>query len=71
MVQMERDPNKLFGSTHKEKINKTRETITPIANTTKLCVSKYSIERSQGQPKKPSRSRKSGLTNLENLVELL
>ena len=68
MVQMERDPNKLFGSTHKEKINKT---ITPIANTTKLCVSKYSIERSQGQPKKPSRSRKSGLTNLENLVELL
>ena len=35
------------------------------------CVSIYSIERSQGQHKKWSKSRKIGLTNSTNLVELL
>ena len=63
--------NQVFDSTHKENIKKTRETITPIADTKKLCVSKYSIERSQRHHKKSSRSRKSGLTNSGNLVELL
>ena len=44
--------NWVIDSTHKENIKKTREAITPIADAKKLCVSKYSIERS-----KSSRSR--------------
>ena len=60
----------MFASARKENINKNRETITPIVDIKKLCVSKYSIERLQGQHKKSSRSRKSGLTNSGNLVEL-
>ena len=63
--------NQVSDSTHKDNIMKTRETITPIIGTKKLCVSKYCIERSQSQHKKLSRSRKSGLTNSGNLVELL
>ena len=38
----------MFDSTHKENFNKTRETITPILDTRKLCVWKYSIKKSQG-----------------------
>ena len=56
----------MFDSTHKENNKKTRESITPTVDTTKLCVSKYSIEKSQGQDRG-----KSGLTNSKNLVELL
>ena len=62
--------NKVFDSTHKLNIKKTMETNTPIADTKKLCVSKYSIERSKGQLKKSSKSRKSGLTNSGSLVKL-
>ena len=50
---------KVFHLTHKYflgenqgSIKKTSETITPIVDTVKLCTSKYSIERSQGQCKK-------------------
>ena len=43
--------NKGFDLTHKENIKKTREAITPNVDTVKLCVSKYSIERSQVQKK--------------------
>ena len=50
---------------------KTRETITPIVDTKKFCVSKFSIEMSQRQHKKSSRSRKSGFTNSGNLIEML
>ena len=47
-------------------------THTPTVNTKKLCVSKYFIERSQGQHKKSSRRvGKSSLTNSGNLLELL
>ena len=44
----------MFDSTHKENIKKTREIITPIVDTKKLCLSKYYTERSQGQNKKSS-----------------
>ena len=45
-------------ASHKENIKKIRETITPIVDTKKLCVSKSSIERTQGQHERLSRSRK-------------
>ena len=38
--------------THNENIKKTRETVTPILDTKKLCVSKCSIETSLEQHKK-------------------
>ena len=38
----------MFDSTHDESFNKTRETITPIVDIKKLCVSKFSIRKSQG-----------------------
>ena len=44
--------NEVFDLTHKENIKKTRETISPTIDAVKLCVSKYSIERSQGQCRK-------------------
>ena len=62
--------NKASDSTH-ENIKKGRETITPIVDTKKLCMSKNSTEKSQRQHKKLSRSRKNGLTNSGNLVEIL
>ena len=37
----------VFDPTHKENIKKNRQTITPIVDTKKLCLSKNSIERSQ------------------------
>ena len=43
--------NKVFDLTHYENIRKTKETITPVVDTVKLCTLKYSIERSQGQRK--------------------
>ena len=43
--------NKVFDSTHKKNIKKTREAITPIVDAVKFCASKHSIERSQ-QPQK-------------------
>ena len=46
-------------------------TIIPIIDTKNLCLSNYSMERSQRQHKKPSRSRKSCLTSSGNLVEML
>ena len=61
----------MFDLIHKENIKKTRETITPIVDTKKVCVSKHSIEISQRQHKKSSRSRKRGLTNSGNLVEII
>ena len=42
----------MFDSAHKENIKKTRETINPIVDTKRLCVSKYYIERSQRQQQK-------------------
>ena len=42
----------MFGLTHKEKIKKLMEAITPIADTVKLCTSKKNVARSQGQCKK-------------------
>ena len=48
-----------------------QEKITPILHANKLCLSKYCIEWSQGQHKKLSRSSKAGLTNSDNLAELL
>ena len=62
--------SKASDSTH-ENIKKARETITPIVDTKKLCMSKNPTERSQRQHKKLSRSRKSGITNSRNLVEIL
>ena len=62
---------KVFHLTHKQNIKKTREAITPIADTAELCASKYSIESSYEQRKKWSRNWKSDLTNLGSLVELL
>ena len=38
----------MFDSTHKENFNKTREAITPIVDTRKLCLWKCSIKKSQG-----------------------
>ena len=37
--------SKMFDLTHKEIVEKTREAITPIIDTVKLCPSKYSIAR--------------------------
>ena len=37
--------NKVFDLAHYENIRKTRETITPVVDTVKLCMLKYSIER--------------------------
>ena len=61
----------MFDLTRKQNIKKTRENITPIVDTKKLYLSKYSIERSQRQNKKLCRSRNSGLINSGNLVEIL
>ena len=63
----------------KEILKKNRKTVTPIVDTEKLCVfdtkklcvSKYSIERSQRQHKKSPRSKKKGLTNSGIFVEIL
>ena len=52
-------------------MKKIKETLTPIVDTKKRCGSKYSIDRLQGQHKKLSRIRKSGLTNSDNVVALL
>ena len=38
--------NQVFHSTHKENIKETKKTLAPIADSKKLCVAKYSIERS-------------------------
>ena len=63
--------NRIFCLTHKQNIKKTREEITLILDTAKLRVSKYSIDRSQGQWKNNSELGKSDLTNSGNPVELL
>ena len=56
--------NQVFDSAHKERIEIIRKTITPIVDTVKQCVSKYSTKRSLG-------NRTSDLTNSGNPVELL
>ena len=61
----------MFDSAHKDNIGKTRKFITSIADTVKLCESKYSIESLRGQQKSHSKKGKSGPTNTGNLVELL
>ena len=43
--------NKVFYLNYKENIKKTMEAITPIVGTLKLCASKHSIKKSQGQCK--------------------
>ena len=63
--------NRVFYLTHKKNIKKTREVITLILDTVKLCVSKYSTNRSQGQWKNDPELGKSDLTNSGNPVELL
>ena len=50
--------NEVFDLTHKENIRKTKDAITPIANTPKLCALKYYVDRSQRQCKKRCRSGK-------------
>ena len=73
MVHTQEGPNKVFDSTYKENNKKTRKTISAFVGTKNLCVcmSKYSIERSKGQHKKSSISRKNSLTSPGNPVELL
>lgn len=59
--------NKVFDSTYKWNIQKINESL---ADTVNLCMSRYSIERSQGQHKHHPDVVKIGLANSENLVKL-
>ena len=51
-------------SIRKENLKKTREFITPTIDTVKLCASKCSIERSQGQRSNHAEVEKSDLVEL-------
>ena len=44
MVQRFRHPNKVFDLTHKGNIKKTREAITPIVDTVKLCIKIFHLD---------------------------
>ena len=61
----------MFDSINKKNVMKTRETIIQIVDTKKLWMPKYTIDKIQGKHKKSSWSKRSGLINSANLVELL
>ena len=52
--------NKVLDSTHQEYIQEISEIITTVVDSVKLCASKPSFERSQGQRKKSFRGGKKG-----------
>ena len=60
----------MFGLTHKEKIKKLMEAITPIADTVKLCTSKKILRDHRDSAKNDSKMETGDLTNTGNLVEL-